>query len=85
MAGVLGGEASALTGNNNILAQLLQSTYSGIGNAQASADLRQGAGDASILGGALSLGSSLLGSAGGLSGIGSALGGLFGPASGAIF
>ncbi len=89
MAGVLGGEASALTGNNNTLAQLVQSTYSGIGNAQASADLQQGAGDASLLSGGLSLGSSLLGGLGGLSGIGGAigsgLGNIFGPASGAIF
>lgn len=88
MAGVLGGESSALTGNNNTLAQLLQSTYSGIGNAQAGADLKQGQGDASLLGGAVSLGSSLLGSlvggAGGLSGITSSLGGLLGGGSGGL-
>ncbi len=89
IANVNQNESNALTGNNNILAQLMQSTYSGIGNAQASADLQQGAGDASLLSGGLSLGSSLLGGLGGLSGIGGAigsgLGNIFGPASGAIF
>lgn len=82
MAGVLGGEASGLTGNNNILAQLIQGTDVGLGNAQASANLKQGAGDQSLLGGALSLGSSLFGGIGGLSGLGGALGGLFGGGAG---
>jgi hypothetical protein len=78
IAGINQNEAAALTGNNNILAQLLQATYTGIGNAQANADLRQGAGDQSILGGVLGLGSSLLGGLGGLGGIGGAIGGLAG-------
>jgi hypothetical protein len=86
LAGVLGGESNALTGNNNLLAQLMQSTYSGIGNAQAGADLKQGAANASLLGGAINLGTSLAGSAlggmGGLSGLTSGLGGLFGGMGG---
>jgi hypothetical protein len=82
LAGVLGGESSALTGNNNLLAQLMQSTYSGIGNAQAGADLKQGAANASLLGGAINLGTSLAGSAlGGVGGL-SGLSGLFGSMGG---
>jgi hypothetical protein len=85
-ANVLTGQSGALTGNNNLLAQLAQSTYSGIGNAQGSADLRQGAGDASLLSGAIQLGSSLLGSAvsGGLGGITGGLSGLFGGGSAGV-
>lgn len=85
-AGVLGGEASALTGNNNILAQLLQSTFSGAGNAQASGELAKQQSGQGLLGGALSLGASALGGLGGLGGIGSSLGGglsgLFGGGGG---
>lgn len=74
-AGILGGETSALTGNNNTLAQLLQSTFTGAGNANASGALAQQANNESLFGGALSLGGSLLGGLGGLGGIGSSLGG----------
>lgn len=89
IANVNQNEGTQLTSNNNILAQLMDATYTGIGNAQASADLKQGQGDASLLSGALSLGSSLLGSVGGLSGLTSGitsglsgLSGLFGGSSG---
>ena len=87
VANVLGGEASGLTNNNNTIAQLLQGTYTGIGNAQAGADLKQGQGNQALLGGALSLGSSLFGgltggAGGGLSGLLGGLGGLFGGGSG---
>jgi hypothetical protein len=89
MAGVLGGEASALTGNNNTLAQLFQSTMSGIGNATASGDLAKGSAEGGVLGGALQLGGSLLGGLGGLGGIGASLGGglsgLFGGGTSGIF
>lgn len=82
IAGVNMGEASGLTGNNNQLAQLLDSMYTGIGNAQASGQLAQAAQSQSSLGGLLSLGSSLLGSFGGFGGIGNALSGLFGGGGG---
>lgn len=83
MAGVLGGEASGLTGNNNNLASLLNNMWTGIGNAQSQGDLAQAANSQSSLSGMLGLGSSLLGGlfgggSGGLSGLGSALGGLLG-------
>jgi len=81
MAGVLGGEASGLTGNNNQLAQLLDNMWSGIGNAQAGGQLAQANLAQSLGGGILGLGSSLLGSLGGFGGIGSSLGGLFGGGS----
>jgi hypothetical protein len=78
-AGVLGNEASGLVNNNNALAGLIQGTATGVGNAGANADLAKGAAGQGLLGGALSLGSSLLGAGmggagGGLSGL---LGGLF--------
>ena len=86
-AGVLGGETSALTGNNNQLASLLDSTFTGAGNAQASGQLAQAASGQSLLGGLLGGASSLLGGAlggaGGLGSIGSSLGGLFGGGSAA--
>lgn len=84
MAGVLGGEATALTGNNNAFAQLVQSTLASMGNSKASADLAQGSAEGGALSGALSLGSSLLGGVGGLSGLTSGLSGLFGGGSSAI-
>jgi hypothetical protein len=82
-AGVLGGETSALTGNNNTLAQLLQGTFAGAGNAQASGQLAQAASGQSLLGGLLGGASSLFGAAGGLSGIGGGLSNLFGSGGGA--
>jgi len=86
MAGVLGGEASGLTGNNNQLAQLLDQMYSGIGNAQASGQLAQAAQSQSTLGGLLGLGSSLLGGiTGGAGGLGGLLGGMFGGGAGGLF
>lgn len=76
MAGVLGGEASGLTGNNNQLGQLLDSMWTGIGNAQASGQLAQAANSQSGIGGLLKMGSSLFGDLGGFSGIGSDLSGI---------
>lgn len=81
MAGVLGGEASGLTGNNNNLASLLNNMWTGIGNSQSQGDLAQAANSQSSMSGMLGLGSSLLGALGGFGGIGSALGGLFGGGS----
>ena len=75
-AGVLGGETSALTGNNNTLAQLLQGTFAGAGNANASGQLAQAASGQSLLGGLLGLGGSLFGASGGLGGLTSGLSGL---------
>lgn len=74
-AGVLGGETSGLTANNNQLASLLQGTFTGAGNAGASGQLAQQASGQSLFGGLLGLGSSALGGLGGLGGIGSSLGG----------
>jgi hypothetical protein len=82
-AGVLGGETSALTGNNNQLASLLDATFTGAGNAQASGQLAQAASGQSLLGGLLGLGGSLFGASGGLSGIGGGLSNLFGSGGGA--
>jgi hypothetical protein len=85
-AGILGGETSALTGNNNNLASLLDATFTGAGNAQASGSLAKQANNESLFGGLTSLGGSLLGGLGGLGGIGSSLGGglssLFGGGGG---
>jgi hypothetical protein len=78
IANVLGGETSGLTSNNNNLASLIDSMFTGIGNAQASGQLAQQASGQGLLGGLLGLGSSALGGAGGLSGLGSALGGIGG-------
>lgn len=86
IAGINENESNALVGNNNMLAQLLEGTFTGAGNAGASGQLANQASGQALAGGLLSAGTSLLGGAlgglGGLGGIGASLGGGLGSIGG---